>query len=496
MALNSEADDSCTIIASQNPRDGTTSQGTVLQMKSFLDQGTELNNDDVSGWELNNYDVGACVASTSRCGNIGEYRSINDSGYGPSGQSFATTEANTDEERADIRPLIRAGSLPLQCHSKLFCFIKLFDEATEKRFKEVIPVIEELLRPIIPSLPKPRRLAIRRMFLGTNEADVAAYIVILCKKNQCKKIENSVSTPLVRQLCESPGLPLLKVLVTDPAPRPSFAQSGVEVCRNRATTLCGTPILLVNKSEEAHCGDTRKATVGGIIKIITADGKSKLYGMTAGHVLDDWHASTDADGSDSTEIHEEFSTQGLAEFKDPPPSQTALGSQHVLSEAWDFAECDAFAEVLDNRKLAGLTNQDIQPSHDWTLFTIKSSKPNELCALKSPGHFERRELKEAARPTFHDELSDPVIMMGGSRGPKRGELSSLMGRILIGSSDTFVDAYMLTLNEQGGESCTADFLIASLTDCFDSDTRWRFWVVGSPQCVTPGLWARRRHGCV
>ncbi len=57
----------------------------------------------------------------------------------------------------------------------------------------------------------------------------------------------------------------------------------------------------------------------------------------------------------------------------------------------------------------------------------------------------------ASRPQFHDGLSDPVIMMGDSLVPKRGELSSLQSRILIGGSDTFVDAYMLTMDENCGE---------------------------------------------
>lgn len=444
MALNSEYDNNPTIIAGQNPRDGTIGRGTAPQTKSFS-QETELDDDDVSAW----------FAPTSQDGNEGERCSFKDSGYEPSGRSVATTEVNTDRERANIRPLTRAGSLPLQCHSKLFSFNKPLDEATENRFKEVIPVIEELLQPVIRSFPKPCCVSIRRMFLGRDEADVAAYIVIFCKKDQRKKIENSISTPAVRGLCELRGLPLLKVLVTETAPRPRLAQSSIEVRRNRATTLCGTPILLVNKSEESRCDGTRRSTAGGIIKITTGDGECKLYGMTAGHVLDDWqNASTDSDGSDSTETHEEFSTGELAGLNDFKPSQKgheSHESQDVLSEAWDFADYDAFAEILDSRKLGGLANRDIQPSHDWKLFTVKSSKPNELCALKSPGLFERRKLKEAARPTFHDELSEPVIMIGGSHGPKRGELSSLMGRILIGSSDTFVDAYMLTLSGQGGE---------------------------------------------
>ena len=57
-------------------------------------------------------------------------------------------------------------------------------------------------------------------------------------------------------------------------------------------------------------------------------------------------------------------------------------------------------------------------------------------------------------------------MIGGSVSPKRGELSSLTARIIVGSSDTFVDAYMMTLHEPGGKTYTADFLRKLSTDLF------------------------------
>ena len=50
--------------------------------------------------------------------------------------------------------------------------------------------------------------------------------------------------------------------------------------------------MLVNKSEDSRSGNSRKATIGGIIKITNADGTSKLCGMTAGYVLDDWQNSS------------------------------------------------------------------------------------------------------------------------------------------------------------------------------------------------------------
>jgi len=366
-----------------------------------------------------------------------ENSSINDSGYGPSGQFLATTDASTIEAETRSYPLVKTGSLPLQSHSHLSRFSKPLDKTTKERFEEVIPIIEQLLDPIISSLPKPRYLAIRSMFLGKDETDIDAYMIILCSKSHVKRIEHAVNTPLVRDLCQSPGVCPLKVLVIDRPPQPKAAQSCIEVCRKRSTTLCGTPILLANKSNGARCGATRKATVGGIIKVTLADGTCNLYGMTAGHVLDNLQStSAVTDKSDGTEH----------------------ASHTILPGAWDFVDSESFGEILDRKEFTAIASQNLLPSHDWVLFRVKSGQPNKLCTLKSPGYFDMRELKEAARPMFNDDLSDPVIMIGGSAGPKPGELSSFMSRVLIGLSDKFVDAYMLTLNEHDGELRVIFFL--------------------------------------
>ncbi len=249
-------------------------------------------------------------------------------------------------------------------------------------------------------------------------------------------------------LCESPGGPLLKVLVVDWEPRLTASNTSIEVCRNKTTTLCGTPILISRKSEEGDYRNSRKATIGGIIKVTAADAQIRLYAVTAGHVL---HDSQDSSSNpDDDHRSDMYSTYDPAHLENYTSHQTELQSEDVLPGAWDFADNDVFSEVLNTKDFVEL--QDKQPSHDWLLLTIKSGMPNELLARKSPGCFERRELREAARPGFHDGVSEPVIMIGGSHGPKRGELSSLISRVLIGSSNKFVDAYVLTLNNRDGES--------------------------------------------
>jgi hypothetical protein len=422
MSLKLEAEDNRSIIPSGISPVGATCVGTTTEPESISSQVTEMGNDKAS---------------------------IEDSGYGPSRQSFAATTSNIDREREGIRRFSKSVPLPPECRSNLRHFPDTpLDQFTEQRFVELIPVVEDTLKPIT----KTRCWSFRRMFLGNDDTDVAPYIVIFCNERYFKRIQHRVSRPRVIRLCESGDL-ILRILVVPREAKLMHSPTDIEVCRNKTTTLCGAPILLVNKSEDLYSGSSRKATIGGIIKITNADGTSGLCGMTAGHVLDDWqNSSVDTASSCSDRSGETDSYQDLDEPKPSSSRETEIEYQSVLRGTWDFAETDSFGKI-DGSGPNGSSDNSIQPSHDWALFTTELKMPNELCALKSPGCFERRELKQAARPTFHGGISEPVILIGGSNGPKRGELSSLMSRILIGSSGNFVDAYILTLDENNGECC-------------------------------------------
>jgi hypothetical protein len=267
-----------------------------------------------------------------------------------------------------------------------------------------------------------------------DENDLALYIVVFCKPAQSKLIRQILSTDLVRQACQSFGQSAPKVVIVEAAPRPrSGYRGGTHGHCEQLTTFCGTPILLVNKFAEEQAADERpRATFGGVIKITTPDGSSQMYGMTGGH------AATPSIWCDNA-----------------PPGERAddhTMQYKILFEAMDGTDGENIGEVLDYSILPGFVDHHRQPSHDWALFTLKSSKPNKLYADTTyPGHWEEREVLVASRPTFHDDLSDPVIVMGASLGPTRGELSNLPSRILIGGSEVFVDAFMLKMDAVNGE---------------------------------------------
>jgi hypothetical protein len=462
MEANREVGDNFSVTAvtpRESSRDGNSRQAhaSLRTIKSFLTRSNNpCRNDPIT--QKPSSSRGPAKAS-----------SLHDSGYASGARSIETNSSKMEQKYSSVV----GGKIP--GHKDLFFFKKEADKPTKKHFEEVRLEMERLLLEHIRknrsknSIPEP--VAIRLMIIGKTEAETAPYIVAICSPNLRRKAERFFKKILAKELCELPGqsIPPLKTLVIGSAPQLKVAECGIDVCYDGAeatdqTTYCGMPILLTNMSPGPYHGEERKATFGGLIKITTKGGNSKLYGMTAGHVLKDWRdrsADSDEIGHvDSSDNLEELSAKDLVEFEDSLSNQSDSEPQgSAVSEAWNFWEPKSFGDILNNSQLPQVAAGSKQPSHDWALFRVDSYKPNELGTLED----ERHQLLVVSRPMFHDGLSDPVIMIGGSHGPKNGELSSLPARILIGCSETFVDAYMLELNNGNGETRTTEISGNSLT---------------------------------
>jgi hypothetical protein len=77
--------------------------------------------------------------------------------------------------------------------------------------------------------------------------------------------------------------------------------------------------------------------------------------------------------------------------------------------------------------------------------------PSLVPTLDLAGHYKERQVLNASRPRLNNGVPHPVIMIG-SRGPMRGDISTLPSRILIGCNGKFVDAFLMTLDEEDGET--------------------------------------------
>ncbi len=371
--------------------------------------------------------------------------SIQDSAYVSLARSNGTgaSEDSTTDENAH-RPR-RGSKLP---GTNLSVFEKEIDSEAKEWFQVVRGRIQTLLghkrSDWVKDDPNPAPMTTRLLVLGEIDTETAPYLVVFCAPKLYERVHDVLKSSPVRDLYDpaDQSIPRLKVKVIKHAPRMTASLLKIDVCYNRIAavdqiTFCGTPILLVDQSRGTSSVRKRKATLGGVIEVTFEGGKTTHYGMTAGHAVEDVLRNGILHGleSDYTDYSDD---DGDMQRQDP-------------FEAWDNSQIARFAGILDNKSLPGVVSGSICPSHDWGLLEIDDPKPNVLSNLTTSENMEPRQLVVATRPAFEDELSDPVIMMG-AHGPKKGRLSSLVGSILIGHSETFVETYMLELDEGNGKT--------------------------------------------
>ncbi|KAK6538883.1 hypothetical protein TWF694_010441 [Orbilia ellipsospora] len=120
--------------------------------------------------------------------------------------------------------------------------------------------------------------------LGEDEERKRPFIVILCDPASVTKLRKFFSNKEIKQQCEeAESLPSLPILVVASQPIVKLA-SMLQVFGSTpvplSSTTCGECIKIV------HRGKEKIATIGGIIKVIYPE-ETVLYGMTAGHVVDE-----------------------------------------------------------------------------------------------------------------------------------------------------------------------------------------------------------------
>jgi hypothetical protein len=361
-----------------------------------------------------------------------------------------------------------------------FDYAKEIEKDIVEHFNQVKTVLEERLHTYIG--PRMCVLIIRLMFIGKGETmtDATLRLVVFCQsKSDARKARRFFKSGRADDLCNPTDQAIPRFIPqVFPGSRVRSALLDVDVCccsssSMQSTTSCGQPLLLVNNTSGPHRGELRKATFGGIIEIRSKDGKAIPWGMTAGHVLQNWRndptvydinssLASEDDSDESDESDDESDKVSLdstrskcsSRSKNAAKIQTSVIAQ--VSDAWAFVESHRFGKILDNSQTGSVADTKTRrPCYDWTLFSVAEVKPNELCTTG-----QRQQLRVVSKPTFNDGLSDPVTLISASHGPQTGELSSSPARISMGGDAAFVDAYILKLNE--GEGTTNTFVLDSL----------------------------------
>ncbi|RYP28249.1 hypothetical protein DL767_007299 [Monosporascus sp. MG133] len=397
-------------------------------------------------------------------------KTLPDSGYGT---SLPSPDQSEDRDKAKKRVISlpqKAIPFPLASQKDLLVLKKEVDRATITRFNEIVPEIERLLLSYLKSSggifsarARYAPMAIRLMVLGRTEADAKECMVVFCSTCLCKRVEHFFNKQqIVKDLCEpsDPVLPSFKVIVNGHAPRLRVALSEIQVhCASSQLsedTFCGNPIRFVNET-----GDVRHATFGGVVKVVGSDGHFKLYGLTAGHSLLDWqdpdtsadtlpgiHVALNAEDEDAERAERrEESNESLLEAQDPFIQASAIllkPEQDETVQSWTFTESQELGKILKN---PDRDKDEDQLYLDWALFELNKYLPNVFVTVELSGNIRKHPLSLCSEKFSPDTLSQPVTMMGGSQGSKSGVLSKLPGRIIIGPGDSFIDAYLLTLDE-------------------------------------------------
>jgi hypothetical protein len=343
------------------------------------------------------------------------------------------------------------------------------DRAMEARFDEIDEELSARLfdhfRKALTKKPglKPLTLALR--VIGTTESNASTRLVLYCPPKYYKLASKFFKTLDAKELCESKDrtLPRLEGFVIPCTQKAISEKLDIDVCASQAitsaqSTLCGIPIQFINTSQESSSGAIRRSTLGGVIKVVHKNGDLSLYGLMAGHGVEECQSAL-SDQSTAQIDDNENSDESDDDSDDEGPSWPPLEEFEQQSidlkdsnQAWNFSDGNLLGQVIDSTRLLPPTPSNKIPSHDWALVDLESPKPNELCATDQYGVLQRHPLLVASRPSFNDGLSDPVTLISGSHGPRIGELSRHPTRILIGSSEKFVKAFILSLKEGTGKT--------------------------------------------
>ncbi|KAJ5885184.1 hypothetical protein N7495_009694 [Penicillium taxi] len=408
-------------------------------------------------------------------------------------QSSRSSSSAVDRFVAQTR-MLRSGAN----HSEdLSEFDVPVEAVTISRFANIQPQIERALLKYVHKTPgKHRAMAIRLMVLGASAAQAKPHIVVLVTEEVYKRVRKFFDKTSVQSLvrpCDE-TLPSFEVLIYARPPEPKQAEhDDIDVLVPlingglgfNTDTFCGAPIIIRHPS-----GVEKIATFGGIIKAVDRNGEFKLYGLTAGHVVGDWDDYVSVESASDTGQNDDE----LLLSESDPDSDSDLESNFEMSEivepvnkSEEITE-DAAAPSNEPEKVlilqdsltawtsfefgnVGVISKDSPQMNsqsswqkeggsayfDWALIEISSYKPNHLRsrALSADGSSElvastSGDLVKPLAASTYRGVKKSVIVISGSEGPKRGTISALPSRILLGPGKEFIDA--LVVNLDGGKA--------------------------------------------
>ncbi|MCJ1436585.1 hypothetical protein MMC27_005965 [Xylographa pallens] len=220
-------------------------------------------------------------------------------------------------------------------------------------------------------------------------------------------------------------------------------------------TLCGMMV----KADHPEQG--RVATLGGIIMITSMDGDVMLYGMTVGHILKE-ERSNKGD-LDIEEENDHFVEDEECFFEEDESFEIDL----PLEEVQELFESNSAGDVQDTEGYPAQPNvlwskignviqvsrddRGDQTDLDWALIQFADPsyyRPNHVPLLFQSSTNAYEEPREMDQGSTGTEQSQPVMLVGGTKGLKLGFLSMSKSFLMLASGRGFVATYDLVMQDQ------------------------------------------------
>ena len=388
-----------------------------------------------------------------------------DSGYGSGGGMEGR------EKPHGFRHTVEGAALPQHGLIERKVKLRVFDEAipksTQYRFADLYELLET---PLYDYLTKAKAKssghAIKLRVLGECEDSARPWILVLCHKTAARWIKRFFNQSQIKAEYQpssvDPYRASFQICICNGPPKLMAATEMVEVYGgwDEYATLCGQ-VIEVGKNHQ-----TRIATLGGVIQVVTSDASCRCYGMTAGHIVNrlpleepEQDESGDREDSENQETTNEESED----------SQTSEG-EHGLGLG---VELDGIPEELDvavqsspvimvrtrcqnswplKGHVSMASDPTYEPDLDWALLEFDDKGTmNWSNSFSRADHRLSGPLKELAVVPTEADPDRTVILLSGIGGLKPGMLSTSVSYLNMGRTKASTKTYTLILSPNVGK---------------------------------------------
>ncbi|KAF7940501.1 uncharacterized protein EAE98_000628 [Botrytis deweyae] len=358
---------------------------------------------------------------------------------------------------------------------QLRTYKKQIPQLTLERFSDLREQYAETLNEFTRGLPGCSSVLMSLKVLGEDEQSAEPWIFIQCDKAISKKVKDFFKQPIIKidfePLQPDDRSPRLRVLVCPLRPRPlakylrSFAkyldprrhdaQRNDHQQHGPLTNRISTPIY--SRIDARFCGRTicgmqvmngsshevQQATIRGNIQVVDKNGKSKLYGMTAGHFLfpelygNDEQGTADDLSDESTE--EDFQLE-LGSINDSLGGKTQpLGKGARSARRGSICK----SRIIGNLSDPSHTSFGNERNLDWALISFSQPYYDRL-----PNLYQKKELcqHKYLAGIGGDTFSRPEITVAllTAHGPQSGLMSSSFSYIMQPPGKVLIRTYLLS----------------------------------------------------